>query len=80
MISKQIIFIIEIVLQISRPVAQYYSLFIYRYFYRYLLFSESCLLLFIVPSSCIGCKSSLMVLAVFLKVQDLYNSDNCSIL
>lgn len=61
MISKQIIFIIEIVLQISRPVAQYYSLFIYRYFYRYLLFSESCLLLFIVPSSCIGCKSSLMV-------------------
>ena len=35
--------------------------FIYRYFYRYLLFSESCLLLFIVPSSCIGCKSSLMV-------------------
>ena len=24
-------------------------------------FSESCLLLFIVPSSCIGCKSSLMV-------------------
>ncbi len=28
---------------------------------RYLLFSESCLLLFIVPSSCIGCKSSLMV-------------------
>ena len=41
--------------------------FIYRYFYRYLLFSESCLSHFIVPSSCIGCKPSPVVLKIILR-------------